>query len=172
MKRRGENIFGITGSSGSGKTTLITKLLPEFKRRGVSVSTMKLSHHDIDVDRPGKDSHDHRMAGAKEVMLAAKHRWTLFHEYAAEEGGLDIRTLSARMGPVDLILVEGRHSCPLGKLEVHRPDVSRELFCEKDAEIVAIASDHPIPGLSIPVFDLDDIPAIADFVLERVEGCE
>ncbi len=129
---------------------------------------MKLSHHDIDVDRPGKDSHAHRMAGAKEVMLAAKNRWTLFHEYAGDEGGLDTQALSARMVPVDLILVEGRHRCPLGKLEVHRPDANRELFCKKDAEIVAIASDRPISGLGIPVFDLDDIAAIADFVLARM----
>ena len=168
MERRSDSIFGITGSSGSGKTTLITKLLPELKRRGISVSTMKLSHHDIDVDEPGKDNHAHRMAGAKEVMLAAKNRWALFHEYAGDEG-VYIRALSARMASVDLILVEGRHSCPLGKLEVHRPEMSRELFCKKDAEIVAIASDRSISGLDIPVFDLDDIAAIVDFVLERVE---
>ena len=142
--------------------------MPELKRRGISVSTMKLSHHDIEIDKPGKDSHEHRLAGATEVMLAAKSRWTLFHEYASEEGGPDTRALSARMAPVDLILVEGRHSCPLGKLEVHRPDSSRELFCKRDAEIVAVASDRPIAGLDLPVLDLNDIPAIADFVLTHV----
>ncbi|MCE2509736.1 MAG: bifunctional molybdopterin-guanine dinucleotide biosynthesis adaptor protein MobB/molybdopterin molybdotransferase MoeA [Alphaproteobacteria bacterium] len=169
MERRFEPIFGITGPSGSGKTTLITKLVPELKRRGITVSTMKLSHHDIEVDKPGKDSHEHRAAGATEVMLAAKGRWTLFHDYATAEDGPDVRALAARMAPVDLILVEGRQPCPLGKLEVHRPDTGRELFCKADAEIVAVASDGLVNGLDLPVLDLNDVQAIADFVLKHVD---
>ncbi len=163
-----KNIFGITGSSGSGKTTLIAKLLPELNGRGLSVSTMKLSHHDIDLDAPGKDSHTHRMAGAREVLLDTKNRWTLFHEQAPDEARADVLALAAQMQPVDLILVEGRRPCPLGKLEVYRPDTSRELFCGKDAEIVAVASDQPIAGIDLPLLDLNDIAAIADFVIQRM----
>ena len=169
VQRPHTNIFGITGTSGSGKTTLMAKLLPELKARGLSVSTVKLSHHDIDLDQPGKDSHIHRMAGAKEVMLASRNRWTLFHEH--EPGGTspDIATLTAQMKPVDLILVEGRRACPLGKLEVHRPGASRELFCKEDDGIVAVASDGPIADLGVPLIDLNDIAAIADFVMQRME---
>ena len=168
VKRAHTNIFGITGTSGSGKTTLMTKLLPELKARGLSVSTVKLSHHDIDLDQPGKDSHNHRVAGAKEVMLASRSRWTLFHEHEPGGASPDILTLTAQMKPVDLILVEGRRACPLGKLEVHRPGVSRELFCKEDSGIIAVASDGPIAGLDVPLIDLNDITAIADFVIQRM----
>lgn len=162
------NIFGITGSSGSGKTTLMTKLVPELNSRGLSVSTMKLSHHDIDVDQAGKDSHAHRSAGAREVLLAAKNRWALFHEYGPQKNSQNVLALSQSMEPVDLVLVEGRQPCPLGKLEVHRLETSRELFCEKDPDIVAVASDHPIAGTTLPRFDLNDVAAIADFVMARM----
>ncbi len=170
MKRRPNNgIFGITGPSGSGKTTLIARLLPELKRRGIAVSTMKFSHHDIEMDRPGKDSHNHRTAGAREVMLVSKNRWALFHDYAEDEDRRDLEGLCSRMAPVDLILVEGRQSCPLGKLEVHRGATGKALFCTEDAEIVAIASDRPLPGLNLPVLDLNDIATIAEFVVRRLK---
>ena len=57
-------IFGIVGWGGSGKTTLIVRLLPILVARGISVSTVKHAHHNFDVDKPGKDSFEHRAAGA------------------------------------------------------------------------------------------------------------
>jgi cardiolipin synthase len=68
---RAMKIFGLVGWSGSGKTSLVVRLLPELSRRGLSVSTMKHAHHDFDIDKPGKDSHAHRAAGAAEVMVAS-----------------------------------------------------------------------------------------------------
>ena len=57
-------IIGLAGWSGSGKTTLLTKVIPRVVARGLKVSTIKHAHHIFDIDRPGKDSHTHRMAGA------------------------------------------------------------------------------------------------------------
>ena len=62
-------VFGITGWSGSGKTTLMVNLLPELIGRGLKVSTMKHTHHRFDLDRKGKDSYEHRQAGASEVLV-------------------------------------------------------------------------------------------------------
>ncbi len=99
-------IFGLIGWSGSGKTTLLVRLLPELVARGFRVSTVKHTHHDIDVDKPGKDSYRHREAGATEVVLASPHRWTVMHELRGQpEPDMDI--LIGRMSAVDLVLVEG-----------------------------------------------------------------
>ncbi|MCH7833335.1 MAG: molybdopterin-guanine dinucleotide biosynthesis protein B, partial [Proteobacteria bacterium] len=73
-------IFGLVGWSGSGKTTLFAKLVPELIGRGFTVSTMKHTHHNFDIDKPGKDSHEHRLAGATEVLLTGAKRWALLHE--------------------------------------------------------------------------------------------
>jgi molybdopterin-guanine dinucleotide biosynthesis protein B len=156
--------FGIAGWSGSGKTTLVRRLVPELIGRGLAISTVKHAHHDFDIDRPGKDSYEHRAAGAKEVMVASSVRWALIHEGRGEsEPSLD--DLVQRMAPVDLILIEGFKSENYEKLEVHRPALGKKLLCVDDAAVVALASDAPIDGIELPVLDLDDVVAIADFIV-------
>jgi len=156
--------FGIAGWSGSGKTTLIVKLLPELARRGVSVSTVKHAHHGFDIDLPGKDSYEHRRAGATEVLVSSVNRWALVHEHrGAPETALE--ELIARMTPVDLVLVEGFKTEVHDKLEVHRPAIGKPLLCATDSRVVAVASNESVPALTIPRLDLDDAPRIADFIL-------
>jgi len=159
-------LFGLAGWSGSGKTTLMRALVPALIARGVKVSTIKHAHHSFDVDQPGKDSYEHRQAGATEVLVTSANRWALMHELrGAPEPNLE--ELIARLQPVDLLLVEGfkRHAHP--KLEVHRPSNGKQLLCPDDPHIVAVASDVPLPPLPVPQLDLNDVPAIAAFVLDR-----
>ena len=158
--------FGIAGWSGSGKTTLVRRLLPELIGRGIVVSTVKHAHHDLDVDRPGKDSYEHRMAGAKEVLVASSVRWALMHEIKGEiETSLD--DLVERMTPVDLLLIEGFKSESYHKLEVHRPSIGKKLLYVDDADVVALASDAPVEGTNLPVLDLDNVTEIADFIISH-----
>jgi len=163
-KRKMMNTFGLAGWSGSGKTTLVVKLLPELIGRGFRASTIKHTHHQFDMDKPGKDSHNHRMAGAKEVMVTSSTRWALLHEL---RGGLepDIPTLIDRMYPVDLVLVEGFKSYPHAKLEVHRPSLGKPLLATEDSNVVAIATDEPFTHASLPILDLDDAKVIVDFIV-------
>ena len=112
-------VFGLAGHSGSGKTTLMVKLLPELVRRGLSVSTIKHAHHEFDVDTPGKDSYEHRVAGATEVLVSSANRWALMHEHRSDPEA-DLNDLLARMSPVDLILVEGFKREEHAKIEVVR----------------------------------------------------
>lgn len=157
-------IFGVAGWSGSGKTTLVVRLLPELTGRGLRVSTMKHAHHDFDIDMPGKDSHAHRAAGAAEVLVASARRWALMHEHrgAPEPSATE---LARRMTPVDLLLIEGFKREAHDKLEVYRAAVGKPPLYPDDPRIVAVASDAPLPGTPLPVLDLDDVGAIADFIL-------
>jgi molybdopterin-guanine dinucleotide biosynthesis protein B len=156
-------IFGLAGWSGSGKTTLMAKLLPELIQAGLRVSTIKHAHHAFDIDRPGKDSWQHRMAGASEVMVASANRWALMHELrGAPEPDLD--ELVTRMTPVDLLLVEGFKRHVHAKLEVFRRANAKPLLHLEDAHIVAVASTDPIPEARVPILNLDDAAAIATFI--------
>lgn len=131
---------------------------------GVTVSTVKHAHHSFDVDQPGKDSYEHRMAGAAEVMVTSRHRWALMHELrGAEEPDLD--ALVAHMTPVDLLLIEGFKRVSMPKLEVHRPSLGKPLMAREDPDIVAVASDEPVAGLVLPRLDLAAVPDIARLVL-------
>ncbi len=156
--------LGLAGWSGSGKTTLATSLIPALIARGLSLSTIKHAHHRFDVDQPGKDSHRHREAGATEVLIASKTRWALMHELR-DAPEPDLTTLLAKLQPVDLVLVEGFKRDRHQKLEVYRERVGKPPLWPEDPNIIAVASDGPVPDCPRPVLDLDDIPAIAEFVI-------
>jgi molybdopterin-guanine dinucleotide biosynthesis protein B len=157
-------VIGLAGWSGSGKTTLMMRLLPELIGRGLTVSTMKHAHHNFDIDQPGKDSYVHRSAGATEVVVASVNRWALMHENrgAPEPSAAE---LIRHMTPVDLLIIEGFKREPHPKIEVYRQANGKPLIHPDDPHIVAVASDTELPQVALPVLPLDDIGAIADFVL-------
>jgi molybdopterin-guanine dinucleotide biosynthesis adapter protein len=161
-------IIGIAGWSGSGKTTLLTRIIPCLTGRGLLVSTIKHAHHEFDVDRPGKDSHSHRLAGATEVLVGSARRWALMHELR-DEAEPPLAALLQKMSPVDLILIEGFKNEGHPKLEVRRAAAGTPPLHPDDPRVVAIASDAPLPGATIPVVALDDIEAIADILVRLAE---
>lgn len=160
-------VFGVVGWKNNGKTTLMERLVAELTARGFSLSTVKHTHHRVDLDRPGKDSFRHRAAGAVEVVLASSSRWALMHELrGAPEAPLD--EILSRLAPVDLVLVEGFKGADHPKIEAHRTSTGQSLIAETDPTVVAVASDIDLTGAGRPVFHLDDVTGIADFILAEV----
>ena len=161
-------VYGVTGWKDAGKTGLMERLVAEICGRGFTVSTIKHAHHNTDIDQPGRDSHRHRSAGAREVLLASPRRWALMHELRdAPEPSL--AELLARLSPVDLVLIEGYKRAQHPKIEAWRADVGKPPLAQSNTTIRAIAADHPLEGTRLPVFDLDDTKAVSDFILREVE---
>lgn len=161
-------VIGVTGWSGSGKTALIVRLIPELAARGYRVATVKHAHHAFDIDTPGKDSFEHRAAGATEVVVSSAKRWAIMHENR-DDAEPALEDLLAKLSPVDVVLVEGFKNEAHTKIEVHRPATGAELICTANPSIVAVASDDPsVAGTTprdLPVLDLNDTATIADFVI-------
>src|SRR5689334_22628150 len=164
----GTRVLGIAGWSGSGKTTLITRLIPFLAARGLRIATLKHAHHAFDVDQPGKDSNEHRKAGASEVIVSSARRWVQMHEIG---GGVEATLADhlRRLSPCDLVLIEGYKSEAHPKLEFFREATGKPSLHPTDEAIVAVASDQPLAGLRIPRVDLNDIAAVADLILARAE---
>jgi len=164
-------IFGISGWKNSGKTGLAVRLVTEFTARGYRISTIKHAHHDFDIDKVGADSFRHRQAGAHEVAIVSGTRYAIMHELrGAPEPEFD--EIIARLAPCDLILIEGYKREAMPKIEARRLEAkTREPLAPGDPYIVAIAADHPVSDTDLPVFDLDDTMAIADFIT-RVTGLD
>ncbi|WP_421992082.1 molybdopterin-guanine dinucleotide biosynthesis protein B [Roseococcus sp.] len=157
-------IIGLAGWSGAGKTTLVVRLIPALIARGVTVSTVKHAHHNFDVDQPGKDSFEHRQAGAAQVLVSSAHRWALMTEHrGAPEPSL--KELLARLNPVDLVVVEGFKRDPVPKIEIFRAANEKPFLYLEDPLIRAIAADVAVPPDAPPAMPLDDIEAIADAAL-------
>jgi len=159
-------VFGITGWKNSGKTTLTERLVEEITGRGFSVSTIKHAHHSVDVDQPGKDSFRHRAAGAGEVILASAYRWAIMHELRGDDEP-SVDDLLAKLSPADIVLIEGFKKNGHAKIEASIQP-GRPLIALGDASIKAVAAGHDVGALGVPVLDINDIPAIADFVLKEV----
>lgn len=153
------------GWQNSGKTTLVEKLVSEISTRGFSVSTVKHAHHDVDLDKPGKDTHRHRQAGAQEVVLATAHRMFIMAEHRKGEPAL--QDVLARLAPVDLVLIEGYKRDSHPKIEVWRSATGQPLIQSTDATVRAVASDEAL-SLPVPLLDLNDPAKIADFILAEV----
>lgn len=161
-------LYGVTGWKNAGKTGLVERLVAAFTTKGLSVSTVKHAHHSFDVDHPGTDSHRHRMAGAKEVLLASDNRWALMHELrGAEEPPLE--TLLETLSPVDLVLVEGYKRARHPKIEAWRAETGHPLIAPEDDTIRAVASDQPIERLRVPNFKLEDTDGIASFIATELQ---
>ena len=159
--------IGFAGWSGAGKTTLIVKLIPELNRRGLSVSTIKHAHHNFDLDQPGKDSYEHRAAGAEEVLVASANRVALMRELrGAPEPSLP--ELLRLLKNVDLVLVEGFKRDPLPKIEIFRAANGKPPLYPDDRNIVALISDSE-PSGRLPHASIDDIAAAADLVLAHAQ---
>lgn len=158
-------VFGFAGYSGSGKTTLIERVLPQLIAHGLRVSVIKHTHHDFDLDRPGKDSYRHRVAGAAEVLLVSDQRYAVLHELR-DEPPPPLDALLARLTPCDLVLVEGYKREAMPKLEVHRAATDKPWLYPQDTHIVAVASDAPPPG-TIPHLDINDIEHITELIMKE-----
>lgn len=157
-------LIGLAGWSGSGKTSLVKALIPVLTGRGLTVSTIKHAHHAFDIDQPGKDSWEHRQAGASEVLVSSAHRFALMRELrgAPEPSLVELLT---RLAPVDLVLIEGFKREPIPKIEIHRPAIGKPLLHPDDPSIQAIASPAPLPGIALPHLPLDRPEVIADWIL-------
>jgi len=162
-------VLGIVGWSGSGKTTLILKLIPELNRRGLTVATLKHAHHNFDIDVPGKDSYEHRKAGASEVLVSSARRWAQMHE-VGDGREATLAELLQRLSPCDMVLIEGFKTHRHPKLEVFREAVRKSPLYPEDDRIVAVASDYTLLDAAVPVVDLNDVGAIADLVCTCAES--
>jgi molybdopterin-guanine dinucleotide biosynthesis adapter protein len=164
-------IIGLAGWSGSGKTTLLAKIIPRLVARGLTVSTVKHAHHGFDVDRPGKDSHTHRMAGATEVMVASGRRWALMHELR-DAPEPTIYELLTKMSPVDLVLIEGFKWAHHSRIEVYRSEVGKPPFHPENFHVAGIVSDTPFPDAGRPVVDIDDVEGVVELILATAESLD
>jgi molybdopterin-guanine dinucleotide biosynthesis protein B len=163
-----QHVFGVTGWKNSGKTTLTERLVAELTRRGWKVSTVKHAHHEFDIDKEGTDSFRHRQAGASEVAVVSGRRWALMHELRGEDEPA-LETVLGRLAPCDLVLVEGYKRERHAKIEARRTGAKDTTpLSAGDPTIMAIAADHAVADSTLPVFGLDEIESIADFIENAV----
>ncbi|MFA0903045.1 bifunctional molybdopterin-guanine dinucleotide biosynthesis adaptor protein MobB/molybdopterin molybdotransferase MoeA [Vibrio cholerae] len=160
-------LLGFAAYSGTGKTTLLEALLPKLTTAGLRIGLLKHAHHDFDVDKPGKDSYRLRKAGASQMLIASRNRHALMTETPDAEAEFDYLLTRFDAEKLDMILVEGCKNIAFPKIELHRAEVGKPWFYPHDENIIAIAADETVET-DLPQMHINDLDAIADFVLDYV----
>ena len=155
-------VVSIVGRSQSGKTTLIEKLIPEFKKRGYTIGTIKHSHHNPDIDRSGKDSSRHKAAGADTVIFHSPGKIAMVRN--DHKGDMD--SLLGYFNDVDLVITEGYKAGNKPKIEVVRAARHKEPLLKDDELLIAVVTDVDFES-SVPGFGFDDVVALADMIEDR-----
>ncbi|HGS4828870.1 TPA: bifunctional molybdopterin-guanine dinucleotide biosynthesis adaptor protein MobB/molybdopterin molybdotransferase MoeA [Vibrio cholerae] len=160
-------LLGFAAYSGTGKTTLLEALLPKLTAAGLRIGLLKHAHHDFDVDKPGKDSYRLRKAGASQMLIASRNRHALMTETPDAEAAFDYLLTRFDAEKLDMILVEGCKNIAFPKMELHRAEVGKPWLYPHDENIIAIAADETVET-ALPQMHINDLDAIADFVLDYV----
>jgi molybdopterin-guanine dinucleotide biosynthesis protein B len=156
-------IISISGKSNAGKTTFLVKLIAELTQKGYRIGSVKHTHHDIDLDRKGKDSWRHKQAGARATLVITDQQIAM----VKDDNRTDIEKMHAYLQNMDLILAEGFKRQPLPKIEIFRTDGPHDhpLFLDHP-DLIALVTDAEITP-SVPVFGLEDIESVAAFIQDR-----
>ncbi|HCZ9304949.1 TPA: bifunctional molybdopterin-guanine dinucleotide biosynthesis adaptor protein MobB/molybdopterin molybdotransferase MoeA [Vibrio alginolyticus] len=162
-------ILGFAAYSGTGKTTLLEALLPKLTEAGLRIGMLKHAHHNFDVDKPGKDSYRLRKAGASQMLIASRNRFALMTETPEAEAEFEYLLTRFDEDMLDVVLVEGCKNIAFPKIELHREEVGKPWLYPNDENIIAIASDTAGLDSELPQMNINDLDAIAQFVLQYVQ---
>lgn len=164
-------LLAFVAVSGTGKTTLLEQLIPILRAHGLRLAVIKHTHHDFDIDQPGKDSYRMRTAGAQQVMVASRRRWALLTEHGDNRAEPQLAELVQALdrNSLDLILVEGFKHEAVPKIELFRQALGKPPLFPHDPHIIAVACDAPPASTAaLPLLDLNNPRAIAAFVLHHI----
>lgn len=162
-------ILAIAGWSGTGKTTLLQQVIPILGAKGIRAGLIKHTHHQMDVDTPGKDSYLLRKAGASQVIVASSERWALMCEMP-EKQSINLLNLLSRMdhATLEVVLVEGFKDEPVPKIVLWRAGIKGGIEELLDEQVIAVASDQKLT-LNVPVLDINRPDSVADFIADWLE---
>jgi cyclic pyranopterin monophosphate synthase len=150
----------VAAQSDTGKTTVIEKLLPELKARGFRVAALKGNLHHHDLDLPGKDSWRYAQAGAEVAGFTTPKSFLL---HGVTEQARSDKAVATLLRDLDLILIEGNKKSSNPKIEIVRSAINPKPLLP--AGTVAIFSDLKNIDSELPLIDLDDTKAQADFII-------
>ncbi|MDE9498864.1 molybdopterin-guanine dinucleotide biosynthesis protein B [Xenorhabdus bovienii] len=163
-------LLGITAYSGTGKTTLLKQIIPLLRQQNIRVGLIKHTHHNMDVDQPGKDSYELRKAGAAQTLVASQQRWALMTE-TPDLPKLDLHYLASRFDAdsLDLVLVEGFKEEAIAKIALYRHGLNIVFDQILDPHVIAIASDTPL-ATSLPQLNINQPQQVTAFIVAWLKG--
>lgn len=158
-------VIALAGFSGSGKTTLAKQIVAYLNDSQQRIGVIKHSHHQVELDQPGKDSFELKQAGAEQLILSMPEQTIMFTQQH-DHDNLDAQLKLLNWDELDMVIVEGYRHAQVAKLEIHRPSYERPLLCRDDPCVFAVACDEPLMDCPVPQWPLNDPQQIATHLLK------
>lgn len=165
-------VIGFVAYSGTGKTTLLKQIIAMLKKHGLRLGVIKHAHHDFEIDIPGKDSYELRHSGAQQMLVASRYRWALINENTSDETDPVLQDMLTKLNSneLDLVLVEGFKHSAYPKIELHRSELGKPFLYPDDENIIAIATDTPLPEAAhLKTLELNQPADIVEFIHEFIK---
>ncbi|MBA0036443.1 molybdopterin-guanine dinucleotide biosynthesis protein B [Pantoea sp. BIGb0393] len=162
-------LLAISAWSGTGKTTLLEQVIPQLKAQGIRSGLIKHTHHQMDIDSPGKDSYLLRKAGADQVIVASNKRWALMVETPNQTPSLAELAFRMDCSVLDLILIEGFKNEPVPKIVLWRRDIPGQIEDLIDEHVIAVATDEDLK-IDLPYLDINQPQQITDFIIQWLKS--
>ena len=161
----------VIGGKNHGKTTLVVELVREFTRHGIFVGTIKHTHHQHELDMPGKDSYQHRMAGAAVVGILSPTMHALFLPVDLNDLAEEDRysAMAPMFAGCRLVLVEGDSQTTAPKIEVWRSELGRPPLAANDQSILAVVTNDKLPFATANL-PRSDVAGLSKWILSKM--CE
>ncbi len=157
-------IICFVAPSGTGKTTLIERVIGCLVARGLRIGAIKHDAHNVELDRPGKDSWRLREAGAVRTILAANNQLAVFD---TAEQPRRVRELAEQfLSDVDVVIAEGFRTSGEPTIIVERVDGPIRKDWEPPVAPIAIVSDGLTAG-TLPVLGLNAPDEVAAFICQQ-----
>ena len=153
-------VITIVGKSNSGKTTLLEKLIFHLTQKGYKIGSVKHAHDGFEMDKEGKDSWRHKKAGAASTLVISQDKIGLIKDDKTSY----FEKMQFYLADNDIILAEGFKKQNLLKIEVFRTQsMHKEPLCMDDKNLIAFVTNSDYK-LDVPVFGLEDIEKLSDFI--------
>lgn len=159
-------IVSFVGYSGSGKTTLLTKVIKEFKNKGLRVATIKHDAHKFEIDHEGKDTWKYANSGSDIVVINSREKLAMITKLNEP---ISFDKIIASISDVDIIFVEGyKHEYP-PKILLARREKDIDLLAELNG-VIAIATTLTVDNADIPIYHIDDYLGIVQLIQSFILG--
>jgi molybdopterin-guanine dinucleotide biosynthesis protein B len=164
-------IVQIVGYKNAGKTTLSCEFVRELAGQGVRVGTLKHDAHDFEPELAGKDTWQHRQAGAFLTAITSPSRTAWVHEQSTP-----VEQLVARMEAkfAQFIVIEGFKTAPYPKIVLLRTEEDVDLFALPNVIAAVVRKpDQAITDIAeaqaVPLFVQPDIQSFAPLIAHVLE---
>jgi molybdopterin-guanine dinucleotide biosynthesis protein B len=159
-------IIQFVGYKNSGKTTLVCEIVRELTSQNKRVGTLKSDAHDLDPDTPGKDTWQHRQAGAHITAMTSPSRTAWVQEQPTP---LDELVSSMENHFLDALIIEGFKSAAYPKIVIFRTEQDVDLLSLPNILAAVIREPNEViqsqaEARSIPVFIQPDLHSFSPLI--------